>query len=183
MEEKFDVLDENGLHTNRIESRQYCHEHGLYHKAVVLFIINSNNEVLLQKRSSNKKLWPNMWDISAGGHVLAGEYGFEAAIREAEEELGIDNIKRENMLFLESCISHIKKGNIIDNMLNEYYIIHKDLDIKELTLQTEEVSEVKWFKVEEISKMLNDGYKEITSKIGVWDTLITFMNKNIENRM
>lgn len=183
MEEKFDILDENGLHTHEIATREYCHEKGLYHKAVVLFIINSNNEVLLQKRSQNKKLWPNMWDISAGGHVLAGEYGFEAAIREVKEELGIDGIRIKDILFLESCISHVKKGNITDNMLNEYYIIYKDLDIENLTLQTEEVADVKWFKVEEILKMVEEGYKEITSKMGVWDTLITFMSKDIENKI
>lgn len=177
MEEQFDVLDENGLHTDQVAPRDVCHQKGLYHKAVVLLIKNSNNEILLQRRSSHKKLWPNMWDISAGGHVLAGEYGYEAVIREAEEELGIDDIRKEDILFLESCMSHVKKGDIIDNMLNEYYIISKDIDINTLKLQTEEVSEVKWFKIEEICKMINDGYKEITSKTGIWNTLITFMNK------
>lgn len=35
-----------------------------------MFMINSKVQVLLQKRSANKKLWPNMWDMTAGGHVL-----------------------------------------------------------------------------------------------------------------
>lgn len=178
MEEKFDVLNPNGTHTDKVETRENCHLQGLYHKAVVLFIVNSKNEILLQRRSENKKMWPNMWDISAGGHVLAGEYGYQAAIREAEEELGISDVKTQEMLFIESCLSHQEKGNIIDNMLNEYYIIYKDIDINKLQLQEEEVSEVKWFTIEEIEKMMNDGYKEITSKTGVWDTLVTFIKYN-----
>ena len=87
MKEYFDVLTENGEYTDRIETRDECHSKGLWHKAVAVFIINSKNQVLLQKRSANKKLWPNLWDISAGGHVFAGEFGFQAIIRENKEEL------------------------------------------------------------------------------------------------
>jgi len=55
MEEYFDVLNENGEYTGQIESREKCHKEGLWHKAVTVFIINSKGQVLLQKRSSNKK--------------------------------------------------------------------------------------------------------------------------------
>ena len=89
MEEYFDVLNEKGEYTGKIESREKCHREGLWHKAVVVFIINSKGQVLLQKRSANKKLWPNTWDVTAGGHVLAGEFGFQSILRECEEELGI----------------------------------------------------------------------------------------------
>ena len=81
MEEYFDILTAEGEFTNRVESRKKCHKEGLWHKAVALFIINSKNQVLLQKRSANKRMWPNLWDITAGGHVLAGEFGFQSIIR------------------------------------------------------------------------------------------------------
>ena len=55
MEEKFDVLLENGEYSGKIETREICHKNGLWHKAVALFIINSNDEVLLQKLSVIKK--------------------------------------------------------------------------------------------------------------------------------
>ena len=90
MEEYFDVLNEIGHYTNLKETREKCHIEGLWHKAVSIFVVNSNNEVLLQKRSSNKKMWPGMWDVTAGGHVLAGEFGFQAVRRELKEELGIN---------------------------------------------------------------------------------------------
>ena len=88
MTEYFDVLNEYGEFTNKVASRDECHEKGLYHKAVVVFIISlDGNKVLLQQRSANKKLWPNLWDITAGGHVLAGEFGYQAVIRETKEEI------------------------------------------------------------------------------------------------
>lgn len=85
--EYFDVLNEKGIYTGEVKTREECHEKGLWHKAVVVFIINSKNQVLLQKRSKQKKLWPDMWDITAGGHVDSGEFGFQAIIRECKEEL------------------------------------------------------------------------------------------------
>ena len=99
MEELFDVLNEKGEYTGKVESREKCHKEGLWHNAVALFIINSKGQVLLQKRSSKKKLWPNMWDITGGGHVLAGEFGFQAIIREMKEELGID-LEKNNIPFV-----------------------------------------------------------------------------------
>lgn len=173
MEEKFDVLTEDGKYTDRVETRDDCHKYGLWHKAVALFIINSQNQVLLQKRSQNKKLWPNLWDISAGGHVLAGEFGFEAIIREIKEELGID-IDKNDILFIGSAISTNIKGNIINNHFNEYYIVNKDVDISKLTLQKEEVSEVKWFNKEEIITRIKDNFDGITDKEGCWEYLIKY---------
>ena len=50
MEELFDVLNEKGEYTGKIETREKCHKDGLWHKAVVVFIINSKGQVLLQRR-------------------------------------------------------------------------------------------------------------------------------------
>lgn len=55
MEELVDVLDERGMYTGKTETRANCSKEGLWHKAVCVFIINSKSQVLLQKRSANKK--------------------------------------------------------------------------------------------------------------------------------
>ena len=39
--------------------------------------------------AQSKKLWPGLWDVGVGGHVDAGEFGYQAIIREATEELGL----------------------------------------------------------------------------------------------
>ena len=90
MKEMFDVLNELGEFTGEVATRDECHEKGLWHRAVYAFIIDDNFNVLLQKRSANKKLWPNKWDVTIGGHVNAGEFGRQALIRECKEELGIE---------------------------------------------------------------------------------------------
>lgn len=173
MEEFFDVLTEKGQYTGNVETREQCHKQGLWHKAVVVFIINSKKQVLLQRRSPNKKMWPNMWDITAGGHVLAGEFGFQAIIREAKEELGLD-LNKNDITFIGSSISTNIKGDIINNHFNEYYIARKDIDETELKLQEEEVSEVKWIDKDEIIEKIKDNYNGITDKEGCWEYLIKY---------
>lgn len=173
MEEYFDVLNEKGEYTNVIETRDKCHKDGLYHKAVALFIINSKNQVLLQKRSNNKKMWPNMWDITAGGHVDYGEFGFSSIIREAKEELGI-NLSKSDITFIGCSISNVTKSNIIDNHFNEYYIVNKDINLSTLSLQEEEVSEVKWIDKDDIINRVKNNYDGITAKQGCWEYLVKY---------
>lgn len=160
MEEYFDVLDENGEFTNRVESREKCHKDGLWHKAVALFIINSKNQVLLQKRSANKRLWPNLWDITAGGHVLTGEFGFQSIIREIKEEIGID-INKNDITFIGASTSQNIKNEIKNKHFNEYYIVNKDIDVSELVLQEEEVSDAKWFEKEDVINRINNNFEGI----------------------
>lgn len=178
MSEVFDVLNENGEFTNEIETREVCHKQGLWHKAVVIFIISEdNNKVLLQQRSATKKLWPNLWDITAGGHVLSGEFGYQTVIRETKEEIGV-NIDKNDLEFIGCSTSTNVSGDIINKHFNEYYIVHKDIDVKDIILQEEEVQDIKWFDKAEIINRINDNYKDLTDKIGCWNYLLKYLEMN-----
>ena len=170
MQEYFDVLNEYGEFTNKVATREECHEKGLWHRAVYGFIFNKKGDVLLQKRSANKKLWPNLWDVTAGGHVLAGEFGEKALIREIIEELGIE-VEKNDIRYLVGSSSTNIKGNIINNHFNECYIVTKDIDIADVKLQAEEVSDIKWFTREEILNRINNNFDGITDKTGSWNFL------------
>ena len=170
MEEYFDVLNEFGEFTGKIATREECHERGLWHRAIYGFVFNHEGDVLLQKRSANKKLWPNLWDITAGGHVLAGEFGTQALIREIKEELGIDVVEDEVKYLVGSTSVNIK-GNIINKHFNECYIVMKDIDISKIKLQEEEVSDIRWFTKEEILNRINNNFDGITDKTGPWNFL------------
>lgn len=180
MEEIFDVLNEKGEYTNKTATRSVCHKKGLWHKAVVVFVINTKNEVLLQQRSATKKLWPNLWDITAGGHVLSGEFGFEAVIRETKEEIDLD-ITKHDLIFIGATISTNLKDDIINNHFNEYYIVKKDVDIRRLTLDKEEVQDIKWVNAEDLIVKINNNYDTLTTKEGCWEYLKKYLelNKNI----
>lgn len=176
MEEIFDILDENANYLNYTASRSEAHQKGLWHRAVVAFIVNSKNEVLLQRRSATKKTWANLLDVSVGGHCNAGEFGFECAIRETQEELGL-TIKPEQLLFIGLSRSERVMGDIRDNMFNEYYVAKADLDISTLTLQQEEVSEVKFVTPAELQNMIDNNMQGLTPKKDAFEAVIKYLAK------
>ena len=57
-------------------------------KSAVHMIIMDNNKILLQKRKGSK-LWPGYYALPAG-HIDEGENQYDALVREAKEELGIE---------------------------------------------------------------------------------------------
>ena len=176
MEEKFDVLNELGEFTGEIASRDECHKKGLWHRAVYAFIIDDNKNVLLQKRSKTKKLWPNMWDFTVGGHVVSGEFGRQALIREVKEELGIE-INDDDIKYLVGSTSINKQGDIINKHYNECYLITKNIDILDINFQKEEVSEVKYFSKDELLKRIANNYDGLTDKTGPWNFLKRILEK------
>lgn len=67
-----------------------CHEgKGVLHRAFSLFIFNSEGNLLLQKRSSNKRLWPLYWSNSCCSHPRKNETTEVAVTRRLQQELGM----------------------------------------------------------------------------------------------
>ena len=178
MEEKFDVLNELGEFTGEVATRDECHKKGLWHRAVYAFIIDNKGNILLQKRSKNKKLWPNMWDVTVGGHVDSGEFGRQALIREVKEELGIE-LDDSDIKYLVGSTSINKKGDIINKHYNECYLITKDISISEIKIQKEEVSEVKYFSKDELLKRISNNYDGLTDKKDPWNFLERILKKEM----
>ncbi|MBI4962681.1 MAG: NUDIX domain-containing protein [Desulfomonile tiedjei] len=70
-------------------TRAEIHRKGLMHRAVHIFVFNSQGEIYVQRRSEVKDRHPLKLDSSAAGHVDPGESYEQTAVRELEEELGI----------------------------------------------------------------------------------------------
>jgi isopentenyl-diphosphate delta-isomerase type 1 len=70
-------------------TRREIHEKGLCHRAVHIFVFNSQGEMFIQRRSAEKDRHPLKLDSSAAGHVDPGESYETTARRELGEELGI----------------------------------------------------------------------------------------------
>lgn len=147
MEEIFDVYNRNGEYLGKKE-KSMCHSKnpGFYHKPVWIWIINSKNEILVQKRAKCKKNFPNLWDMPCAGHVVAGESSVEGAIRETYEELGIKT-KKEDYIFI--------KEYIYDPFfeIGQVYLLKLDCKVSDFKLQAEEVEQVKWITLNDFEKL------------------------------
>lgn len=77
-------------------TRASCHaDPALIHASVAVLVHDSAGRLYLQRRSWSKDTCPGMWDLSATGHVGAGEDVRAAALRELAEELGVDDAALE----------------------------------------------------------------------------------------
>ena len=114
--------------------------------AVYLIIKNKNNEILLQRRQGTK-LWPGFLALPAG-HIDEGENAYEAAIREAKEELGIiisiDNI-------VDTFVVNRKNKSLMP-YFDIYFEINKYDGVIEIS-EPEKCSELIW---QDINNLPND---------------------------
>jgi isopentenyl-diphosphate delta-isomerase len=71
-------------------SKARCHDgQGVLHRAFSLLIFNERGELLLQRRSAAKRLWPHYWSNSCCSHPRRSETMEEATHRRLYEELGL----------------------------------------------------------------------------------------------
>jgi isopentenyldiphosphate isomerase len=89
MEEIFDVIDDNDNVTGQA-ARSDVHRSGLLHRGVHLLLFDADGRLLIQKRSADRKQYASLWDCSVSEHVKAGESYLAAAMRGANEEMGVD---------------------------------------------------------------------------------------------
>lgn len=167
--EMWEVLDSEGNQTGEIMKKNEpgFFEKGLCHLGAEVWIINSDNKILIQKRSKQKNLYPNVWAMT-GGAVILGENSKETIVREAKEELNID-INQDELTF----ISKIK----IDSLWVDIYVLKHDYDIDKMKLQEEEVIDVKWATWKEIDNLVNErNFIEYR-----WEIVSEILKKEIED--
>ncbi len=71
-------------------AKDACHDgEGALHRAFSVFVFNDRDELLLQRRSMEKRLWPGYWSNSCCSHPVAGDRIDRAVTRRVEQELGI----------------------------------------------------------------------------------------------
>ena len=177
MNERFDILTDLGEYTGKTATPDECHSRGYWHRAVFCLIVSLDGKILLQKRSSNKKLWPNRWDVTVGGHVRSGELGRYALIRECKEEMGLE-IHDDEIKFIVGSIYKKKKNGYINNHFDEFYLVIRNVNLEEIVLQKEETEEAKYFTQDELLDRINNNYDGLTEKTVSWG----FIKKIIESQ-
>ncbi|MFT4145104.1 MAG: NUDIX domain-containing protein [Mobilitalea sp.] len=146
--ELWDLYDINRTKLSKTMFRGEPFEKDTFHLVVHVCIFNSKGEMLIQQRQPFKEGWSNMWDITVGGSATKGDTSQTAAERELFEEIGLK-------LNLQKLRPHLTIN--FKNGFNDIYLVDKDVSIKELSLQYEEVQSVKWASKEEILSMIDTG--------------------------
>lgn len=141
-------VDKNNIIIGGITRGKAHSSKDVFYRTVYIVIKNNLGEVLLQKRSPTKDLYPNCWDLSVGGHVIFGDSYLETAIRELEEEVGI-KVGLEDLVDKGKVLVRLPHSNEFFRVY-EYKLIDNDL----IQPAGEEISEIKWLSIEDIKKSM-----------------------------
>ena len=164
MAELRDLYDKNSNKTNKTYNKGDVIPDGYYPMVVMVVIRNFKGEFLMQKRAESKG---GDWGVT-GGHPKSGETPLEGIITEVKEELGLDFSKEEFIEYESGC-----DGKECYKM----YFVTKDIDIKDITIQEQELSEVKWFSMEELQHMVD--IKELNDdQIACFNKVCDYLKNN-----
>lgn len=180
MEEMLDVLDENGIKTGEILTRKEVHKRGLWHRIIVVAIVNEKNQVLLQQRSFTKDKNPGMWDISVTGHISTGQDSLSAASREINEEVSVDLGYKVDIKDFRYMFSYRKQEIVsedhIDRQFYDFFILRKNgLKEKNIKVQESEVEQVKFVSASELNSMIE--HNEIVERNAIYKELMNYLFK------
>jgi isopentenyl-diphosphate delta-isomerase len=121
-----------------------AHQKAVLHRAFSVFIFNSENELMLQQRASNKYHSPNLWTNTCCSHQRSGESNIQAGTRRLYEEMGFTTPLNE-------ITSFIYKAPF-DNGLTEHELDHIMVGCynEDPVINSDEVEDWKWMKIEDV---------------------------------
>ena len=145
MAEYWDLYDADRKPLGRTIKRGDAFAEGEYYVCCEIWVQNSEGKFLMTQRHPDKKAG-GLWEFTGGG-VLAGETTKQAAVREVQEELGLQ-IEEQELSLLE-VYQH-------KNYFMDIFVVKKDVEVSTLTLQADEVVDAKWVSHEELLQMIEE---------------------------
>ena len=177
MAEMLDIYDEDGIHLG-VKDRDSVHRDGDWHKTSQVWIVNGKGELLFQKRSFEKDVYPGRWDISSAGHVSAGDEMLESAEREVYEELGL-HIKADQLthVFTNAEKHYIEDDDKIDAEISHVFILFADYSLEEFNPVDGEVIGLRYIHYSEVLKEVADKPDEFVPHEGHYQSIVEIVKE------
>ena len=158
MDELLDILDESGRPTGEVVLKSEAHRLGLWHRCFHCWICGSDpggTYLLLQRRAATKDPWPGYLDVTAAGHLAAGEKTLDG-LREVEEELGL-RIAPERLVPLGTRRVEQEIPGGYDRELHDVFLVFDATPLEDLRLQKEEVEAVFRLDLDDVQVLYETG--------------------------
>ncbi|CAN5550221.1 NUDIX domain-containing protein [soil metagenome] len=155
MDEKIDALDGVGEKTGEVIWKSEAHRRGVWHRCFHCWITGTDSAgepyLLVQRRAAVKDTWPGRLDVTAAGHLAAGEESLDG-LRELEEELGLSpDPERLVSLGVRGIEQDIPQG--CDREFHDVFLLIDDTHPEQLRLQEEEVESVLCLSLGDVEKL------------------------------
>lgn len=139
-----------------------AHQKAVLHRAFSVFILNDQNEIMLQQRAHHKYHSPLLWTNTCCSHQREGESNIQAGTRRLQEEMGFTATLTELFHFIYKAP--------FDNGLTEHELDHVMIGRYNgrPNINPDEVEDWKWMSVEEVQKSMQSHPEQYT----VWFRII-----------
>lgn len=155
-DELIDIYDSE-MNLLGVAMKSQAEEEGLWRKIFHCWIVDGD-KVWLQLRGKNKKLYPHLLDVSADGHLLAGETAKQAGARKIEEELGLEVEEKEfEKLFTYKLVENGGQTRAFCPT----YVLKSRWKPADVLMQPGEVDGVYEAKIEDLIELFEDEKQEI----------------------
>jgi isopentenyl-diphosphate delta-isomerase len=139
-----------------------AHEKAVLHRAFSVFILNDQNEVMLQQRAAHKYHSPLLWTNTCCSHQRMGETNIQAGTRRLQEEMGFTAPLKELFHFIyKAPFDNGLTEHELDHVMIGYYQGAPDIN-------PEEVESWKWLSIDAIHDSIANSPEEYT----VWFKII-----------
>lgn len=165
MSEMIDIFDAKFNHIG-IKDRKTVHKMGYWHQTFHCWILmrEKNEEyVVFQIRDKRKDVAPNKLDITAAGHLKAGETK-EDGLREIEEELGL-KVNYNRLKYLGIRITASENHGQINKEFAHVYLLQNDAPLENYNFTDGEVAGLVKIKVSDGLKLCSFEEKNIPCTI------------------
>lgn len=146
-------------------TREFVHKTGLWHETFHCWFVYIGMGVpylYFQRRSHAKKDFPNLFDITAAGHLLANETANDG-IREVKEELGI-NLSMKDLHSIGIVKDSILIDEFTDNEFAHTYVYIMKTESLPFHLQKEEVAGIYTSPLSEVTRLYEQQIDHLTLK-------------------
>lgn len=137
------------------------------YRVSVLWIRNTaKTHVLLAQRALNKSHDPGKWEPAVAGTLEDTETYLENILHEIHEEIGLTVTEKDLTVGPKLFLTQEWK------FFCQFYLLERDVNLNELTLQTSEVKDAKWWLREDIAKQLKENRDFFTKNFHIlWNVL------------
>lgn len=127
-----------------------AHEKAVLHRAFSVFVLNKNNQLMLQQRAAHKYHSPLLWTNTCCSHQKENETNLEAGNRRLMEEMGFQTPLKELFHFIYKAP--------FDNGLTEHELDHVMIGFyeSEPNINPEEVESWKWMDIEAVKADIDE---------------------------
>ncbi|WP_348799519.1 isopentenyl-diphosphate Delta-isomerase [Flavobacterium adhaerens] len=150
-----------------------AHEKAILHRAFSVFVLNNQNEIMLQQRAHHKYHSPLLWTNTCCSHQREGETNIQAGNRRLFEEMGFNTDLKELFHFIYKAP--------FDNGLTEHELDHVMIGYYNGVpeINADEVEAWKWMKIEDVKEdmLLNPDDYTVWFKI-IFDEFYHFLEEH-----